>query len=86
MRVQGFDNLWAGGDCVEVHDPVSSQRVAVALGTHANKHGQVIGTNVGGGYASFPGVVRTAISKVCDLEIARTGLREADVLRPGSSR
>lgn len=27
-----------------------------------------------------------AISKVCDLEIARTGLREADVLRPGSSR
>ena len=83
MRVQGYANVWAGGDCVEVLDLVSSQRVAIALGTHANKHGQVIGTNVGGGYASFPGVVRTAISKVCDLEIARTGLREADAVAAG---
>ena len=48
----------------------------IALGTHANKHGQVIGANVGGGYATFPGVVGTAVSKVCDLEIARTGLLE----------
>ncbi len=83
MRVRGYDNVWAGGDCVEVLDLVSGQRVAIALGTHANKHGQVIGTNVGGGYASFPGVVRTAISKVCDLEIARTGLREADAVAAG---
>jgi NADPH-dependent 2,4-dienoyl-CoA reductase/sulfur reductase-like enzyme len=83
MRVQGYANVWAGGDCVEVLDLVSSRRVAIALGTHANKHGQVIGTNVGGGYASFPGVVRTAISKVCDLEIARTGLREADAVAAG---
>jgi NADPH-dependent 2,4-dienoyl-CoA reductase/sulfur reductase-like enzyme len=38
----------------------------------------VLGTNLGGGYATFPGVVGTAVSKVCDLEIARTGLKEAD--------
>jgi NADPH-dependent 2,4-dienoyl-CoA reductase/sulfur reductase-like enzyme len=38
----------------------------------------VLGTNLGGGYATFPGVVGTAVSKVCDLEIARTGLRERD--------
>ena len=50
----------------------------VALGTHANKQGRVLGTNLGGGYATFPGVVGTAVSKVCELEIARTGLREAD--------
>ncbi|MGH1555695.1 hypothetical protein ACRAWF_39225 [Streptomyces sp. L7] len=56
-------------------DLVSGQERHIALGTHANKHGQVIGTNVGGGYATFPGVVGTAVSKVCDLEIARTGLR-----------
>jgi NADPH-dependent 2,4-dienoyl-CoA reductase/sulfur reductase-like enzyme len=52
--------------------------VHVPLGTHANKHGRIIGTNLGGGYATFPGVVGTAVSKVCDLEIARTGLRERD--------
>ncbi|MET9114631.1 FAD-dependent oxidoreductase [Streptomyces longwoodensis] len=83
MRVRGHDDIWAGGDCVEVLDLVSGQQRHIALGTHANKHGQVIGTNVGGGYATFPGVVGTAVSKVCDLEIARTGLREKDARRVG---
>lgn len=83
MRVRGHGNIWAGGDCVEVLDLVSGQERHIALGTHANKQGQVIGTNVGGGYATFPGVVGTAVSKVCDLEIARTGLREKDARRVG---
>ncbi|MFE7859029.1 FAD-dependent oxidoreductase [Streptomyces sp. NPDC057403] len=83
MRVRGHENIWAGGDCVEVLDLVSGQERHIALGTHANKHGQVIGTNAGGGYATFPGVVGTAVSKVCDLEIARTGLREKDAHRVG---
>lgn len=83
MRVRGHENIWAGGDCVEVLDLVSGQERHIALGTHANKHGQVIGTNAGGGYATFPGVVGTAVSKVCDLEIARTGLREKDARRVG---
>ncbi|MFF8016750.1 FAD-dependent oxidoreductase [Streptomyces sp. NPDC007929] len=83
MRVRGHENIWAGGDCVEVLDLVSGQQRHIPLGTHANKQGQVIGTNVGGGYATFPGVVGTAVSKVCDLEIARTGLREKDAQRVG---
>ncbi|WP_405534948.1 FAD-dependent oxidoreductase [Streptomyces sp. NBC_00075] len=83
MRVRGHENIWAGGDCVEVLDLVSGRERHIALGTHANKHGQVIGANAGGGYATFPGVVGTAVSKVCDLEIARTGLREKDALRAG---
>ncbi|MEU6816150.1 FAD-dependent oxidoreductase [Streptomyces sp. NPDC046860] len=83
MRVRGCTDIWAGGDCVEVLNLVSGQEQYVPLGTHANKHGQVIGTGVGGGYATFPGVVGTAVSKVCDLEIARTGLRERDARRAG---
>ncbi|MFJ2720444.1 FAD-dependent oxidoreductase [Streptomyces sp. NPDC087437] len=83
MRVRGHENIWAGGDCVEVLDLVSGQLRHVPLGTHANKHGQIIGTNAAGGYATFPGVVGTAVSKVCDLEIARTGLREKDARRVG---
>ncbi|MBF6435484.1 FAD-dependent oxidoreductase [Nocardia cyriacigeorgica] len=78
MRVRGRDDIWAGGDCVEVLDLVSGVDRHIALGTHANKHGQIIGANIGGGYATFPGVVGTAVSKVCDLEVARTGLREKD--------
>lgn len=83
MRVRGHENIWSGGDCVEVLDLVSGSERHIALGTHANKHGQVIGANVGGDYATFPGVVGTAVSKVCDLEIARTGLREKDARRAG---
>ncbi|WP_455358343.1 FAD-dependent oxidoreductase [Streptomyces sp. SYSU K21746] len=83
MRVQGHENIWAGGDCVEVLDLVAGRSRHIALGTHANKHGQVIGANAGGGYATFPGVVGTAVSKVCDLEIARTGLREKDARAAG---
>lgn len=83
MRVRGHENIWAGGDCVEVLNLVSGRDQYVPLGTHANKHGQVIGSNAGGGYATFPGVVGTAVSKVCNLEIARTGLREKDARRAG---
>ncbi|WP_338761256.1 FAD-dependent oxidoreductase [Nocardia vulneris] len=83
MRVRGHENIWAGGDCVEVLDLVSGRERHIALGTHANKHGQIIGAGIGGGYATFPGVVGTAVSKVCDLEVARTGLREKDAQAAG---
>ncbi|MFJ9979221.1 FAD-dependent oxidoreductase [Streptomyces cyaneofuscatus] len=83
MRAVGHENIWAGGDCVEVLDLVAGRTRHIALGTHANKHGQVIGSNAGGGYGTFPGVVGTAVSKVCDLEIARTGLREKDARAVG---
>ncbi|MFJ3279179.1 FAD-dependent oxidoreductase [Streptomyces halstedii] len=83
MRVRGHHNIWAGGDCVEVLDLVAGRTRHIALGTHANKHGQVIGANAGGGYGTFPGVVGTAVSKVCDLEIGRTGLREKDAAAVG---
>ncbi|MFF7154524.1 FAD-dependent oxidoreductase [Streptomyces sp. NPDC008139] len=83
MRVRGHERVWAGGDCVEVLNLVSGDLQHIALGTHANKHGRIIGTNIGGGYATFPGVVGTAVSKVCDVEIARTGLKESQARRAG---
>jgi NADPH-dependent 2,4-dienoyl-CoA reductase/sulfur reductase-like enzyme len=79
MRTQ-VEGVWSAGDCVESVHRLSGQRVVVALGTHANKQGRVAGINLGGGYATFPGVIGTAVTKVCDLEVARTGLsmQEAD--------
>jgi NADPH-dependent 2,4-dienoyl-CoA reductase/sulfur reductase-like enzyme len=72
------EGVWAAGDCAEKHHLVSRTGVAIPLGTHANKEGRVAGVNLGGGYMSFPGVIGTAASKICDLEIARTGLTEAE--------
>jgi NADPH-dependent 2,4-dienoyl-CoA reductase/sulfur reductase-like enzyme len=76
QAVVGHEGVWAAGDCVESFDRVSQSWTYVPLGTHANRQGRVLGTNLGGGYATFPGIVGTAISKVCELEIARTGLDE----------
>jgi NADPH-dependent 2,4-dienoyl-CoA reductase/sulfur reductase-like enzyme len=79
MRTK-VEGVWSAGDCVESWHRLSGQRVVVALGTHANKQGRVAGINIGGGYATFPGVIGTAITKICDTEAARTGLstREAE--------
>jgi NADPH-dependent 2,4-dienoyl-CoA reductase/sulfur reductase-like enzyme len=77
------DGVWAAGDCVEVHHRVSRRPAAIALGTHANKQGRVAGVNLGGGYATFQGVVGTAVTKVCGLEVARTGLTETEAEAAG---
>jgi NADPH-dependent 2,4-dienoyl-CoA reductase/sulfur reductase-like enzyme len=73
-----LDGVYAAGDCCESWHLVSGRPVHVALGTVANKQGRVAGINLGGGYATFPGVVGTAITKVCSLEVARNGLTEAE--------
>jgi NADPH-dependent 2,4-dienoyl-CoA reductase/sulfur reductase-like enzyme len=73
-----LDGVYAAGDCCESWHLVSGRSVHVALGTVANKQGRVAGINLGGGYATFPGVVGTAITKVCSLEVGRTGLTEVE--------
>ncbi|MEV6376065.1 FAD-dependent oxidoreductase [Micromonospora musae] len=83
MRVPGVDGVWAAGDCVECLHRISGMPVHVPLGTHANKQGRVAGTNIGGGYATFTGIIGTAVTKVCDLEVGRTGLREKDAAAVG---
>jgi NADPH-dependent 2,4-dienoyl-CoA reductase/sulfur reductase-like enzyme len=77
------EGVWAAGDCAESTHLVSGRKVHVALGTVANKQARVVGINIGGGYATFPGVVGTAVSKICDTEVARTGLTVAEAERDG---
>ena len=59
--------MFAAGDCVETRHLVTGAPVAIALGTHANKQGRVVGINATGGDAVFPGVIGTAVTKVCDV-------------------
>ena len=80
------DGIWAAGDCVETHNVVSGRKVNVQLGTHANKQGKIAGIQLVAALrgddpptdAVFPGVVGTAITRVCDTEIGRTGLSESE--------
>jgi NADPH-dependent 2,4-dienoyl-CoA reductase/sulfur reductase-like enzyme len=75
--------VWAAGDCCESRHLVSGQPVHVALGTVANKQARVAGINIGGGYATFPGVLGTAVTKLCGTEVGRTGLTERQALAAG---
>jgi NADPH-dependent 2,4-dienoyl-CoA reductase/sulfur reductase-like enzyme len=75
--------VWAAGDCVETFHRVSHLPVTIALGTHANKQGRVVAENATGGYATFAGVIGTAITRVCAYEIGRTGLNEKEAREAG---
>lgn len=77
------EGVWAAGDCCESFHLVSREPTYIALGTVANKQARVAGINLGGGYATFPGVVGTAVTKMCSTEVARTGLNEIEAQRAG---
>jgi NADPH-dependent 2,4-dienoyl-CoA reductase/sulfur reductase-like enzyme len=79
----GIEGVWAAGDCAEKFHRISRKPVAISLGTHANKEGRIAGVNIGNGHETFPGVVGTAVSKVCKLEVARTGLGEQEAAAAG---
>lgn len=78
-----IDGVWAAGDCVEAFHIVSRRPVHFPLGTIANKQGRICGINLAGGYARFPGVVGSAITTFCSLEVARTGLNEREARAAG---
>ena len=67
-------DVFAAGDCVALPHLVLGGPAWVPLGPAANKTGRVAGTVAAGGTALFAGVVGTAVVKVFDLEVARTGL------------
>ena len=80
---QAAPGVYAAGDCCESIQRVTGRPTWIALGTVANKQARVAGTNLGGGDVSFPGVLGTAITKLCDTEIARTGLTEVEAADNG---
>ncbi len=77
------DGVYSAGDCAESLHLVSGQMVHIALGTIANKQARVAGINIAGGEARFPGVLGTAVSKICSTEVARTGLTEREAIECG---
>jgi CoA-dependent NAD(P)H sulfur oxidoreductase len=79
----GIEGVYAAGDCVESHHVVSKKPVWYPLGDVANRQGRVAGINASGGDARFPGVLGTAIFRVFDLAVARTGLSFAQAHEAG---
>ena len=76
-------DIYAGGDCVENVNMITGQKILAPLGSTANKHGRVIGTNVTGGDETFPGVLGTSIAKVFDYNVGRVGLSQSQAEKAG---
>jgi len=67
-------DIFAAGDCAEVPNLITHQPSCSQLGTIAVRQGKVAGTNAGGGYALFGGVLASAVTKLYDTEVGSTGL------------
>jgi len=75
--------VYAAGDCVESVHLVTGRPTISQLGTVAVRQAKVAGTNAAGGYALFPGVLGSAVTKFFDTEIGVTGLTEFFAKRAG---
>lgn len=67
-------DIYAGGDCVAVRNQVTGKPFWLPLGSLANRQGRVIGTNLAGGSARFPGAVGSWGVKLFKESAAGTGL------------
>ena len=76
-------DVYAIGDCAETINLITNRPALPQLGTVAVRQGKVAGINAGGGYAIFPGVIGSAVTKFFDTEIGATGLTEFFAKRNG---
>ena len=76
-------DIFAAGDCAEATQLVTGKKVYIPLGTTANKQGRIAGENAAGMNNIFEGIVGTAVTKIFDLEVARTGLSPVEADREG---
>jgi NADPH-dependent 2,4-dienoyl-CoA reductase/sulfur reductase-like enzyme len=74
-RLQTSDpDIYAAGDCADAYHLVSGERTWIPLALRANRAGWAVADNVCGVPTELPGIVGTAVFRVLDLEVARTGL------------
>ena len=67
-------DIYAGGDVVVVRNLISGDLSYLPLGSMANRQGRVIGTNLGGGQATFEGVVGSWCVKLNNIYASGAGL------------
>jgi NADPH-dependent 2,4-dienoyl-CoA reductase/sulfur reductase-like enzyme/rhodanese-related sulfurtransferase len=76
-------DIYAGGDCVENTHLLTGEKVFVPMGSTANKHGRIIANNIMGYQEKFKGILGTAVVKVFDYNVGKTGLTERQAKEAG---
>jgi len=77
------ERIFSAGDCADAFHVVTDDRVWIPLALRANRAGWAVADNVAGGEAELDGVAGTAVFKVFDLQVARTGLHLREAERAG---
>ena len=75
--------IYAAGDCATARNYITNKDTYLPLGTTANKQGRIAGENAAGGNAKFRGIAGSAITKVFDLFVGKTGLTSEEALGNG---
>ncbi len=78
-----LDSVYAAGDNAEVINRVTGKPDWMPFAQVANKMGLVAGANAAGKDMEFPGAVKTWTAKVFGVEVAGTGLTEAEARKMG---
>lgn len=76
-------DVFAAGDCADAFHVVTGKRVWIPLALRANRAGWAVADNLTGDNVELPGIVGTAVFKVMDMQVARTGLSLEDASREG---
>jgi CoA-dependent NAD(P)H sulfur oxidoreductase len=76
-------DIYSAGDCADAFHVVTGQRTWIPLALRANRAGWAVADNVLGGKVELQGVAGTAVFKVFDLEVARTGLGVEEARKAG---
>jgi NADPH-dependent 2,4-dienoyl-CoA reductase/sulfur reductase-like enzyme len=77
------ENIYAAGDCADAYHVVTGEKTWIPLALRANRGGWAVADNVCGRQIELEGVAGTAVFKVFDFEIARTGLTLQEAARSG---
>ncbi len=67
-------DIYAAGDCASIKNSQTGEYDYLPLGTHSNKGGRTAGVNAAGGDEEFKGGYKTAIIKVFENTLGRTGM------------
>jgi len=77
------ENIYSAGDCADAFHVVTGNRTWIPLALRANRAGWAVADNVTGKRVDIEGVAGTAVFKVFNLQVARTGLSVAEAGEAG---
>jgi NADPH-dependent 2,4-dienoyl-CoA reductase/sulfur reductase-like enzyme len=77
------EGIYAAGDCADAFHVVTGGKTWIPLALRANRGGWAVADHVCGHAVDLPGVAGTAVFKVFDLQVARTGLDSAEAANSG---